>query len=124
MRKLLIAVAVFVCGGVLYAQTSGEITGEVRDQSGAVAPNATVVTTNVDTNVARTTQTNDAGVYSFPNLIPGHYSVKVSAAGVRDGHQNRHRATGAADCSCRLFARSRTGSQTVEVQASAQAADH
>ena len=66
MRNLLIGAALLLCGGVVYGQTSGEITGEVRDQSGAVAPNVTVVTTNVDTNVARTTQTNDAVSTVFP----------------------------------------------------------
>lgn len=64
-----------------FAQTSGEITGEVTDQSGAVAPKASVTATNTSTNVARTSVTNDAGVYSFPNLIPGIYEVKVVAAG-------------------------------------------
>jgi hypothetical protein len=63
------------------AQTVGEITGEVRDQSGANAPNAAVTATNVATNVARSTVTNSAGVYSFPGLTPGIYSVKASAEG-------------------------------------------
>jgi len=67
--------------GITSAQTSGEITGEVRDQSGAVAPNAPVTVTNSATNIARSTLTNDAGIYSFPNLIPGTYQVKVAATG-------------------------------------------
>jgi hypothetical protein len=71
---LLIAVSAF-------AQTSGEISGEVRDQSGAVAPNAPVTATNVATNVFRSTSTNEVGIYRFPNLIPGTYSVKVAATG-------------------------------------------
>ncbi len=63
------------------AQTSGSITGEVTDQSGAVAPNAAVTATNSKTNVARSTTTNAAGIYSFPDLTPGTYEVKVTAAG-------------------------------------------
>src|SRR5258708_25014536 len=62
------------------AQTSGSITGEVTDQSGAVAPNAAVTATNSKTNVARSTATNAAGNYSFPDLTPGTYDVKVAAA--------------------------------------------
>src|SRR5947209_10562712 len=63
------------------AQTSGSITGEVKDQSGAVAPNAAVTATNSKTNVARSTATNAAGIYSFPDLTPGIYEVKVVVAG-------------------------------------------
>src|SRR3984893_5403259 len=63
------------------AQTSGVITGEVTDQSGAVAPNAAVTATNSRTNVARSTVTNASGIYSFPDLTPGTYEVKVAAAG-------------------------------------------
>src|SRR3984893_4622132 len=63
------------------AQTSGSITGEVKDQSGAVAPNVAVTATNSKTNVARSTATNEAGIYSFPDLTPGTYEVKVAAAG-------------------------------------------
>jgi hypothetical protein len=63
------------------AQTVGEITGEVRDASGANAPNAAITATNSETNVARSTATNSSGVYSFPGLTPGTYSVKASAPG-------------------------------------------
>ena len=40
-----------VAMGVASAQTSGEITGEVKDPSGAVMPNASVTVTNTATNV-------------------------------------------------------------------------
>lgn len=46
------------------AQTSGEITGEVKDPSGAVMPNARVTVTNTATNAGRSTVTNSSGVYS------------------------------------------------------------
>src|SRR5215471_10107820 len=65
----------------LSGQTVGEITGEVRDASGANAPDAAITATNMATNVARSTVTNSAGVYSFPGLTPGVYSVKATAQG-------------------------------------------
>ena len=80
MRNILFAIALSL-PFVAYAQTNGAITGEVKDQSGAVAPNAAVTVTNAETNVMRSTTTNAAGVYSFPDLNPGMYSVKVAAAG-------------------------------------------
>ncbi|MBZ5583749.1 MAG: TonB-dependent receptor [Acidobacteriia bacterium] len=67
--------------GTALAQTGGAITGEVKDQSGALVPNANITVTNTATNVARTTRSNEAGIYSFPNLIPGPYQVKAEASG-------------------------------------------
>ena len=63
------------------AQTLGEITGEVTDPSGAITPGASVTATNMATNIARVTRTNEAGIYSFPALVPGTYQVKVEAPG-------------------------------------------
>ncbi len=79
MKKLLLLAALLI--PAVWGQTAGEITGEVKDPSGASAPNATITATNKDTNVARTTQTNSSGVYSFPAMIPGSYDVKAVAAG-------------------------------------------
>ncbi len=81
MRTFLLFLALLPIVGIASAQTSGEITGEVKDQSGAAAPKAAVTATNTATNVTRSTLTNEAGVYSFPNLIPGTYQVKVAVPG-------------------------------------------
>src|SRR4029434_7886980 len=81
--KRLFQIAALLCAamGAAKAQTSGAITGEVNDQTGAMVPNAAVTATNTATNVARTTLTNTSGVYNFPGLIPGTYQVKVAAGG-------------------------------------------
>src|SRR6266700_3888731 len=81
MRTSLLAIVLCLSIGAVLAQTGGSITGEVKDQSGAVAPNAAVTVTNSKTNVARSTATNSAGIYSFPDLTPGTYHVKVTAPG-------------------------------------------
>ena len=67
----------------LFGQTLGEIVGEVKDATGAVVPNAVVTATNAGTNAVRTARTNEAGLYTFPSLVPGVYSVKVDASGFR-----------------------------------------
>src|SRR5262249_40160413 len=67
--------------GIAYCQTAGQITGEVADQSGAMVANAPVTVTNSGTNFSRSTVTNAAGVYSFPDLVPGTYQVRVSSPG-------------------------------------------
>jgi len=61
----------------------GIISGTVRDSSGAVLPAATVTVTNVDTSVTKSLATNDAGVYSATNLIPGVYKVEASLSGFK-----------------------------------------
>src|SRR5262245_47565492 len=58
--SLLVAPAAWPQGG------NSTVRGSVRDQAQAVIPAATVTLTNVNTNLARTSKTNDAGIYSFP----------------------------------------------------------
>ncbi|MBS1850914.1 MAG: TonB-dependent receptor [Acidobacteria bacterium] len=64
----------------MFAQTTvtGAITGIVSDASGAAVANATVEATNTSTGVTDTTQTNSTGLYRFPSLVPGPYSVKIT----------------------------------------------
>ena len=67
----------------------GAIAGKVLDASGAVMSKATVTVTNKATGVLQTTPVNDAGEFQVLALIPGTYSVKVTAQGfetaIRDG---------------------------------------
>jgi Carboxypeptidase regulatory-like domain len=63
------------------AQTFGQITGAVTDGSGGILVGATVVVTNTQTNATREAQTNSAGSYVFPNLLPGVYNVRVELQG-------------------------------------------
>jgi hypothetical protein len=62
-------------------QTSGEITGVVTDDSGAVVVNAAVSVTNPQTNFKRSTVTNATGNYAFPALLPGVYNVRAETQG-------------------------------------------
>ena len=120
MRKLLLLAGLLLPATILLAQTAGEITGEVTDPSGASAPNATITATNKDTNVARTTQTNSVGVYSFPAMIPGSYEVKAAAAGfdtvVKTGIQLQVQQTARVDFTLTVG----QATQTVEVSASGE----
>lgn len=66
-----------------HAQTLGTITGQVEDTSHAVVPSASITVTNTGTDAVRTVQTNTDGIFVFPSLVPGVYSVKVEAAGFK-----------------------------------------
>ncbi len=78
---------------------SGDLVGAVKDSSGAVVANASVVATNLATAQKETTTTNTNGEYRFINLPAGHYSVEASTAGLKGGYadievQLNHTATG------------------------------
>ena len=59
----------------------GAIAGRVVDSSGAVVPSAAVTITNKATGVAMTTNVDSDGEYQVLTLIPGTYSVRVTATG-------------------------------------------
>lgn len=75
----------FLSPSLLFAQsTQGTILGTVKDPSGAVIPNATVIVTDTDTGAAKTTTTSATGNYQFFSLLQGHYRVDVSATGFKN----------------------------------------
>jgi hypothetical protein len=61
----------------------GSIVGVVTDQTDAAVPNAAVTITNKVTGQNRSAQTDDGGRYSFVNVAPGPYDVKVVTKGFR-----------------------------------------
>ena len=66
-----------------FGQTLGTITGEARDSSGGVVPGVTVTAVNRATNATRTTTSNAAGLFDFPALQPGTYTVKSELEGFK-----------------------------------------
>ena len=73
--------ALFVCAAS--AQTGGEagLQGTVVDSSGAVVPNATVTATNNASGVATTRQSTSDGLFTISPILPGIYTVQVTANG-------------------------------------------
>src|SRR5579871_4737160 len=67
----------------MWAQSTAQISGSVKDQTGAVVADAQVTATNTDTGLKRTTMTDAAGGYALPNLPVGPYRLEASAAGFR-----------------------------------------
>ncbi len=57
--------------------TTGRISGSARDQSDASVAGATVTVTDVQRGTSRTAITDESGVYAFPNLISGTYTVRL-----------------------------------------------
>lgn len=68
----------------LFSQTSTtQLGGLVIDSSGATVPNATVTATNESTGLRYTQTTTAAGVYAFPSIPAGSYSLVVEGAGFK-----------------------------------------
>ena len=65
-----------------HAQTTyGSITGIVTDSAGAVVPKVSIEAIHVQSNYRYTTQSNEAGNYTLPQLREGEYKVRASAIG-------------------------------------------
>lgn len=74
--------ALFTVAGTGLAQTAtGQITGTIRDSSGAVLPSAKVVLTNQGTGATRATITSASGDYSFTLLSVGTYGISAEQQG-------------------------------------------
>ena len=74
--------SLLACSSV-WAQASAQISGTVKDQSGAVLPGVEVTATQIETGVARTTVTNETGSYVLPNLPVGPYKLEAALGGFR-----------------------------------------
>ena len=77
--KCLFALLSFVLlSSVAFGQSIG---GTVMDTSRAILPGAEVTARNDGTGIESRATTNNAGVYNFPSLTPGTYTVTVEARG-------------------------------------------
>jgi hypothetical protein len=89
MRSSYVRSLHFVClialamAALCVSTSASTLTGTVSDSSGKVIPGATVTVTNSATNVNSATQTDKAGLYLIPNLVPGVYELNVRQDGFK-----------------------------------------
>lgn len=72
----------------LAQSNNASISGSVTDPSGAAVPDAHVTLTAVATRFVEHAVSNSAGLYSFPDLVPGPYELQVNATGFRNYAQS------------------------------------
>jgi hypothetical protein len=108
-----------LCVASARAQENAEIKGTVADPSGAVVPNATITITNTATGEKRTTTSNGAGLYDFPNLAHGNYDLKADAKDFNAAQINAIVVNVAATVPENVTLSVGTGVQTVTVTADA-----
>jgi len=75
LREPALALALLLLSTALWAQGTAQISGVVKDESGAVLPGVTVTVTQVDTGLIRTVATETNGAYTMPNLPTGPYRL-------------------------------------------------
>src|SRR5579884_4329346 len=62
----------------------GTITGLIKDGAKAPVAGATITAVRQDGNAVRSTISNSEGVYSFPDVVPGIWSITAQADGNAD----------------------------------------
>jgi outer membrane receptor protein involved in Fe transport len=83
MRKLLLIATCLFAARLPAQVASATLLGEVRDESGALAPAVTVTARQNATGFVRTTATNPQGAYRIGELLPGGYTVTAEKPGFR-----------------------------------------
>lgn len=124
MKKLislflcLFAVTVFI--STAFAQGgSAVLSGTVTDSTGAAISAAHVVLMNTDTNLAFNADTNGSGLYRFPTVPPGHYSLTVEGKGFQKFQQSGILLTVSQQATIDVSLQIGSESQTVTVEAGA-----
>jgi hypothetical protein len=88
MRRQLFLAGVLVLLAAMPAlaqRTTATIRGTVSDATDAILPGVTVTATNVDTGLARSTVTNQSGIYFIAELPIGRYTVAAELSGFKVG---------------------------------------
>ncbi len=78
---MLLGIAALLCQATMAQEATASINGVVKDPTGAAIANAQIELKNVNTAVVRTTATNTDGIYAFPSVAPGAYTMRASASG-------------------------------------------
>jgi len=74
---------------VVFAQvTTAILTGTVADKDGAIIPNATVTVKSMTTTFSRTVKSNGSGIFAFPALNSGDYTISITYPGFKSYQLN------------------------------------
>ncbi len=89
VRMVFAAIVLLAANPALAQEARGTITGKIRDANQSVLPGASVKITNVAMGTTVSVETNEAGAYQAPYLLPGTYRIAVEVKGfkkyIRDG---------------------------------------
>ena len=75
--------------GALFAQSTGRIGGTVTDPTGGVVPSVSVTCKNLATGISRAGETNQVGIFEFPDLPIGQYQLEFKKQGFQSQKRDR-----------------------------------
>ena len=102
--------------GIAFAQGGeGAISGTVTDPTGAIVPGAKVVAHNIATGVDATRTTTNDGVYNVSPLVPGTYTLTVSAVGFSTFRQENIQVNALANIGLNVALKVGNQSETVTI---------
>src|SRR6266436_30204 len=84
LRPVSLAALCILSSALVFGQAvNGRIDGSIKDAAGAVVPGATLVIQNIATGIKRTAQGSNNGAFSFAEVAPGTYTLRVDAQGFK-----------------------------------------
>ncbi|GAB4363045.1 MAG: hypothetical protein OHK0021_06990 [Bryobacter sp.] len=114
-----LGIAMLLMSGLLLAQSdNSNISGIVKDSSGAVVAGAKVNIRNEDTSFSRDITTNQSGFYIATNLGPGYYTVTVEAPGFKKATISRNKLDAGLPIAVNVDLAVGQNTETVTVEAS------
>jgi hypothetical protein len=81
MSTVKVVIALFIACAAMWAQSTAQINGVIRDSSGLAVPGAEVKVTQTATGAVRTVTSGSDGGYVLPNLPIGPYLFEVTKDG-------------------------------------------
>lgn len=124
IRSFICLIAIACLGMFALAQTpTGTIQGVVTDKTGAAVQSASITITRTTTNETRQTKTDSAGRFIIPFVQPATYTVSAEAAGFRSAIQNNVLVQVTETRPVNFALQVGVATQSVEVNANAQALD-
>ncbi len=112
--------ALLISAAVAQMSTS-QVSGTVTDESAAVVPGAKVALRNEATGAKNEQTTSAAGVYAFPALTVGSYTISVEMAGFKTGKKTGETLVVGTPLNVDFRMEIGQGSETVDVKAEAAA---
>jgi outer membrane receptor protein involved in Fe transport len=82
-KPILLALVLLLASGLMFSQSreTGAVTGKVTDEQGAVLPGVNLTLTGTSLMGSRTAVSDAEGLFRFPALPPGAYSLKAELQG-------------------------------------------
>ena len=123
MKRIFLLMLTLMAGaGIAFGQAisvnGGSIAGTITDPTGSAVPNASILVTKPDSGYSKILTSDGAGFYSIGPLIPGSYTVKVTAPGFETLDVNTVVRTGTATSGTFKLTLGKS-SETIEVNAGA-----